>query len=87
MKIFTSTALLALMASLTQAAPGAEPRQFQAQIIFEGAPPDADGAFFSLSVPTDGSVFPISIPLHSIANPALTVLSQPFEHFSHRVSR
>ena len=57
MKTFTITALTTLLAALTTAAPTAEPRQFQAQITFEGAA----GASFTLSVPTDGSLFSISM--------------------------
>ncbi|KAG0648898.1 hypothetical protein D0Z07_4993 [Hyphodiscus hymeniophilus] len=59
MQFFTITALATLLAAAAQAAPRAQPRQFQAQITFEGAA----GAEFSMSVPTDGSVFPISDPL------------------------
>ncbi|KAL8939087.1 MAG: hypothetical protein Q9211_002900 [Gyalolechia sp. 1 TL-2023] len=67
MKAFTISAAVALLASLASAAPAPttphrapETRQFQAQITFFGADPDA---FFSLSVPTDGSAFPINNPL------------------------
>ncbi|KAH7372123.1 hypothetical protein BKA64DRAFT_610245 [Cadophora sp. MPI-SDFR-AT-0126] len=56
MKTFTATAIFALAAGLVQAAPTLENRQFEAQITFIGA---AD-ASFSLSVPTDGTVFPIT---------------------------
>lgn len=56
MKSFTITSLIMALATLTSAAPAPESRQFQAQITFIGA---AD-ASYKLSVPTDGSVFPIS---------------------------
>ena len=54
MKTFTVTAILAIAASLVQAAPAQQTRQFE-----------ADGSF-TLAVPTDGTVFPISkLLLHS----------------------
>lgn len=56
MKTLTATAILALAATLVQAAPAQQTRQFEAQLTFIGA---AD-ASFTLSVPTDGTVFPIS---------------------------
>lgn len=59
MQLFTLTTLTALLAAVAYAAPKAEPRQFQAQITFEGAA----GAEFSMSVPTDASVFAISMSL------------------------
>lgn len=62
MKTFTVTAILAIAASLVQAAPAQQTRQFEAQLTFVGA---ADGSF-TLAVPTDGTVFPISkLLLHS----------------------
>ena len=58
MKTFTTTALFALIASLVAAAPAPQGYSgFQAQITFIGA---AD-AQFTESVPTDGSVFWISM--------------------------
>lgn len=58
MKTFSITTIItAALASFASAAPS-EKRQFQAQITFEGAPPDV--AQFTMSVPTDGSVFAIS---------------------------
>ncbi|KAH6675157.1 hypothetical protein B0J14DRAFT_589092 [Halenospora varia] len=61
MKTFAITTIItAALASFVSAAPS-EKRQFQAQIIFEGAPPDV--AQFTMSVPTDGSVFAITNPL------------------------
>ncbi|KAF4632243.1 hypothetical protein G7Y89_g5879 [Cudoniella acicularis] len=57
MKTSAITALVTALIGLAQAAPMVEKRQFQAQITFEGAPPD--DASFTLSVPTDGSVFGI----------------------------
>ncbi|KAH8647448.1 hypothetical protein BGZ60DRAFT_535334 [Tricladium varicosporioides] len=58
---FTITTIITVaLASLVTAAPS-EKRQFQAQIIFQGAPPEV--AQFSMSVPTDGSVFTITNPL------------------------
>jgi len=59
MKTFTTTAILALMATLTQAAPVVDRSSFEAQITFIGAA----GAQFSLSVPTDSSIFYIYNPL------------------------
>ncbi|KUJ08296.1 uncharacterized protein LY89DRAFT_725197 [Mollisia scopiformis] len=60
MQTFAITTLLALAAaSLTSAAPVAEPRQFQAQLTFYGAA----GASYSLSVPADASEFYIDNPL------------------------
>ncbi|KAG4425329.1 hypothetical protein IFR04_001479 [Cadophora malorum] len=56
MKTFTVTAILAIAASLVQAAPAQQTRQFEAQLTFIGA---ADGSF-TLAVPTDGTVFPIT---------------------------
>ncbi|KAK0105056.1 hypothetical protein ONS95_004578 [Cadophora gregata] len=56
MKTFTATAILAFAASLAHAAPAVQARQFEAQITFTGAA----GASYTLSVPTDGSVFPIT---------------------------
>ncbi|KAF6230585.1 hypothetical protein HO173_011122 [Letharia columbiana] len=58
MKAFTISTFLFLLASQLHAAPSSSARQFQAQLTFQGAPPAA--AFFTLSVPTDGSVFEIS---------------------------
>ncbi|TAQ90944.1 hypothetical protein B7494_g686 [Chlorociboria aeruginascens] len=59
MKTFTISAFAALLAGLTTAAPTIESRQFEAQITFTGA----GGASYTLSVPTDASVFPITDPL------------------------
>ncbi|KAL9011690.1 MAG: hypothetical protein Q9173_003484 [Seirophora scorigena] len=78
MKAFTISTALALLTSLVSAAPAITPheaRQFQAQITFIGA---ADGVFYQ-SVPTDGSVFSItlSVPATSVPNliPAANPLS------------
>jgi len=61
MKAFTATALFALVARLTAAAPAIDTRQSTqwAEIIFEGATPEAT---FTLWEPIDGSQFAISIP-------------------------
>ncbi|KAL3425236.1 hypothetical protein PVAG01_04517 [Phlyctema vagabunda] len=57
MKTFIFTpAFATILAGLAQAAPALESRQFQAQVTFFGA---AD-ASYSLSVPTDGSLFQIN---------------------------
>lgn len=61
MKSFTIAAFVAVLAGLAQAAPSKEAHSFQAQITFEGAA----GASFSLSVPTDGSYFPICMSKHN----------------------
>ena len=58
--ILISTAL-ALLASSTHAAPtpaNIKARQFEVQVTFQGAPPDA--AFYTLSIPADGSLITIS---------------------------
>ena len=58
MKAFTISAAIALLfaqAHTSPVAPKAEARQYDAQITFQGAPPDA--AFFTASIPTDGSVY------------------------------
>ena len=55
MKAFAISALLFLLATKLDAAPASNTRQFKAQLTFEGAPPD--DAFYTLSVPTDGSLF------------------------------
>lgn len=60
MKTFTATALFALIAGITQAAPAPAPELNDwVEVTFQGAPPDV--AFFTMWVPTDGSVFPISM--------------------------
>lgn len=70
MKISTISAALALLATSALASPvpadAPSKRQFEAQITFQGAPPDV--AFYTLSFPTDGSLVPIckSPPLFSI---------------------
>ena len=56
MQFFTLAALTTLLAAVAHAAPKSQPRQFEAQITFEGAA----GAEFSMSVPTDASLFAIS---------------------------
>ena len=56
MKTFTISTALVALAALINAAPAPTARQFQAQITFEGATSEA---FYTLSVPTDGSVFTI----------------------------
>jgi len=62
MKSFIISTAAALFLTLTYAAPAQNiaPRQFLAFITFEGATPEA---YFTQSVPTDGSVFYISNPL------------------------
>lgn len=57
MKAFAISTFLFLLAAKLNAAPTSTARQFEAQLTFEGAPPEV--AFFNLSVPTDGSVFQI----------------------------
>ena len=58
MKSFTTiSTFLFLFAAGLQAAPSSIARQFEAQLTFQGAPPDV--AYYTLSVPTDGSVFQI----------------------------
>lgn len=69
MRSSTIAAILTGLGALTHAAPTADgtaikPRQFEAQITFQGAPPDA--AFFTLSVATDGSVFSICKYSHCV---------------------
>ena len=58
MKAFTISAFFFLLATKLDAAP-ANTRNFDVQLTFEGAPPDV--AFYTLSVPADGSVFYISM--------------------------
>ena len=57
MKTFAISTLLFLFATGLHAAPSTKARQFDAQLTFEGAPPNV--AFYTLSEPTDGSVFQI----------------------------
>lgn len=57
MKAFIISSFLCLLATKLHATPTSNARQFQAQLTFEGAPPAA--AFYTLSVPTDGSLFTI----------------------------
>lgn len=61
MKLLTILTTLFLLATDLHAAPTFNTRQFQAQLTLQGAPPSA--AFYTLSVPTDNSVFTISNPL------------------------
>lgn len=68
MQTFTIAAAIALLATQVCSAPAstkADARNFQAQIRFNGADPDA---FFTLSAPTDGTTFPICM-LSSILTP------------------
>lgn len=61
MKAFTISAAVAILAAFAQAAPTPaqnDARQFKALITFEGATPEA---FYTRSVPTDGSVFTIGM--------------------------
>lgn len=64
MKFSTISAALALLATSALASPvpadAPSKRQFEAQITFQGAPPDV--AFYTLSFPTDGSFVPICKP-------------------------
>lgn len=77
MKTFTICTAMAIFAALSHAAPfEAETRQFKATIKLEGAPPDV--AFYTRSVPTDGSVFYLSTSTYSSIPPLF-----PF-HFQHR---
>ena len=58
MKAFTISAAIALLfaqAHTSPIAPKAEARQFDVQVTFQGAPPDV--AFFTASIPADGSVY------------------------------
>lgn len=57
MKAFAISTFLFLLAAKLNAAPTSTARQFEAQLTFEGAPPEV--AFYTLSAPTDGSVFQI----------------------------
>ena len=60
MKAFTISAAIAMLFAQAQSSPIAvkvEARQFAAQITFQGAPPDV--AFFTESIPADGSLFTI----------------------------
>lgn len=59
MKAFAISTFLFLLAAKLNAAPTSNARQFEAQLTFEGAPPDV--AFYTLSAPTDGSVFHICL--------------------------
>ena len=56
MQTFTIAAAIAFLATSVYGAPAAEARQFEAQITFNGADP---AAYFTQSVPTDGSTFHI----------------------------
>ena len=56
MKLTILSAILAVLANQSAAAPTASSNSFRAQLTFEGADPEA---FFTLSVPTDGSTFTI----------------------------
>lgn len=68
MKAFAISTFLFLLAAKLNAAPTSTARQFEAQLTFEGAPPEV--AFFNLSVPTDGSVFHIcTYPAPHLPNP------------------
>lgn len=63
MKAFTISAAIAMLFAQAHASPiaaKAEARQFAAQITFQGAPPDA--AFYTASIPADGSVFYLGKP-------------------------
>ncbi|KAL2044814.1 hypothetical protein N7G274_002589 [Stereocaulon virgatum] len=63
MQTFTIAAAIAFLATSVYGAPAsskAEARQFQALITFNGADPNA---YFTQSVPTDGSTFSIYNPL------------------------
>lgn len=71
MQFLAITSLLALAATLASAAPAAEPRQFKAQLTFYGAA----GASYTLSVPTDGSVFHIGMSYFPL--PLLTLAPSP----------
>lgn len=66
MKIFTTAAFFAFVATLTAAAPAPQGSNgFEALITFQGAA----GAQFTLSVPTDGTTFSIgkfSLPSQSV---------------------
>lgn len=56
MKAFTISAAVAVLLAQAHASPmKAEARQFQAQLTFEGAPPQA--AAFTVSIPADGTSF------------------------------
>ena len=59
MKAFTISTFLFLLATKLHAAPASNTRQYEIELTFEGAPPDV--AFYTLFVPTDGSVFSISM--------------------------
>ena len=64
MKAFTISAAVAFCIAQVHASPTpakSEARQFEAQVTFQGAPPDA--AFYTLSIPTDGTVITIGMPL------------------------
>ncbi|KAG7008682.1 hypothetical protein G7Y79_00004g012660 [Physcia stellaris] len=62
MKAFTISAAVAVLLAQAHASPmKAEARQFQAQLTFEGAPPQA--AAFTVSIPADGTSFIILNPL------------------------
>ena len=65
MKTFAISTFLFLFATGLHAAPSSKARQYEAQLTFEGAPPDV--AFYTLSVPTDGSVFQICTSLAPIS--------------------
>ena len=59
MKVFAISTFLFLLAAKLDAAPTSDARNFQAQLTFQGAPPDV--AYYTVSAPTDGSVFKISM--------------------------
>lgn len=71
MKAFAISTFLFLLAAKLNAAPTSTARQFEAQLTFEGAPPEV--AFYTLSAPTDGSVFQIC----TYPAPHLPLLSPP----------
>ena len=71
MQFLTLTALATLFAALTSAAPALEKRQFEAQITFVGA---AAGSF-SMGVPTDGTVFSISMFSFFLFSPTILATS------------
>ena len=90
MQLFTLTALTTLLAAIVHAAPKSQVRQFEAQITFEGAA----GAEFSMSVPTDASLFAIckiSTPKSPLPPPNTPLLipstSQSLEYLPHYVPR
>lgn len=69
MKAFAISTFLFLLAAKLNAAPTSNARQFEAQLTFEGAPPEV--AFYTLSAPTDGSVFQIcTYPAYHLPTPS-----------------